>query len=328
MHIGLTFDHKDEYKALGYSDEVIAEFDSEETIRTIEETLISLGNTVSRIGHLKTLTQKLCAGEKWDLVFNIAEGMYGMAREAQVPALLEAYTQPYTFSPPEVMVVTLDKSLAKLKVDQAGLATAKWQVAHVIGDTENNKLPYPLFVKPIAEGTGKGISAKSVVHNLAELKQSVSELLDCYKQPVLIETYLSGREFTVGIIGNGPEARVIGIMEISSLAGAEAGGHTYLNKENCESLMEYSTPQDSVSKAACELALKAWITLDCLDAGRVDIRCDNNHVPHFLEVNPLPGLHPTHSDLPILAQKNGIDFKNLISKILEATTKRLNLVSK
>lgn len=323
MNIGLTYDHKDEYKALGFNEEQIAEFDSEETIGAIERTLISLVYEVSRIGSIKTLAHQLSSGKRWDLVFNIAEGMFGMAREAQVPALLEAFEQPYSFSAPEVMVVTLDKSLAKLKVAQAQIATASWHVAHTVDDLRNIKLAYPLFVKPIAEGTGKGISAKSLVQNSAELNKSVAELLEKFKQPVLIENYLSGREFTVGIVGNGKDAKVVGVMEIIALAGAEAGGHTYSNKENCETLMEYTIPSDDVAKAAEELALKVWSALDCLDAGRIDIRCDDNQIPHFLEVNPLPGLHPTHSDLPILAKKNGIDFESLVGLIMQAVIKRI-----
>jgi D-alanine-D-alanine ligase len=325
MHIGLTFDLRDEYRKLGYSEEATAEFDSVETIDAIESAIQKMGNTTERIGSIKRLAELLTQGKRWDMVFNIAEGLGGLAREAQIPGLLEAFEQPYSFSPAEVMVVTLDKSLAKLKVNQAGIATANWQIVAESSDIKKINLPFPLFVKPIAEGTGKGISSKSLVENENELNLEVTELLTRFKQPVLVEKYLSGREFTVGIIGSKENAKVIGVMEIIALSGAEKGGHTFHNKENCETLMEYTVTNDSVSEAAGKLALDAWKALDCLDAGRIDIRCDANQVPHFLEVNPLPGLHPTHSDLPILAGKNGMNYQTLMSEIVNAATTRLKL---
>jgi D-alanine-D-alanine ligase len=325
MHIGLTYDLRDDYRKLGYSEEAIAEFDSLETINAIDSAIQNMGNTTERIGNIKRLAELLTTGKRWDMVFNIAEGLTGLAREAQIPGLLDAYEQPYSFSPPEVMVVTLDKSLTKLKVNQAGLATATWQIASNPTDIEKINLPLPLFVKPVAEGTGKGISPKSLVENTTDLKEVVTDLLTRFKQPVLIEKYLSGREFTVGIIGNGEDAKVIGVMEIIALPGAEKGGHTFHNKENCETLMEYKISNDSVAIAAGKLALDAWRALDCLDAGRIDIRCDGNQVPHFLEVNPLPGLHPTHSDITILATKNGISYQSLMTQIIDAATKRLKL---
>lgn len=246
-----------------------------------------------------------------------------MAREAQVPALLEAFNQPYVFSPPEVLIVAHDKSLAKLKLAQAGLATARWQVVHSESEINTVNLPYPLFVKPVAEGTGKGITAKSLIEQPIDFIPSVLDLLHRFQQPVLVETYLPGREFTVGIVGNGHADRVIGVMEIISGPNAEKGGHTYHNKEHCESVMEYKLVDDVPAQAAARLALDSWRLLGCCDAGRIDIRCDAGHVPHFLEVNPLAGLHPTHSDLPILATMAGMNYQQLITNILSAAIERI-----
>ncbi|MDD2943288.1 MAG: D-alanine--D-alanine ligase [bacterium] len=325
MLIGLTFDLRDYYRRLGYNEEDIAEFDSEETISAIEHALSLMGHSTVRIGNIWELTRNIADSQKWDLIFNVAEGLHGLAREAQVPALLEAWQIPYTFSPPEVIVTCHDKSLAKLLVHQAGVKTARWQVVRNDSDIEQINLPFPLFVKPLAEGTGKGISAASVVKSREELKLPVSQLLKRFSQPVLVETYLSGREFTVGITGTAGDASLVGVMEIISGKDAEVGGHTYQNKENCETLMEYHLADCPIGKAAGELALAAWRALGCRDAGRIDIRCDENGVPHFLEVNPLAGLHPTHSDLPILASMANIDYQQLLTRIMDCCLNRLQL---
>lgn len=323
MQIALTYDLRDDYRKLGYSDEATAEFDSAETIDAIDNALTQMGHQVERVGNIWKLTEALVAGKRWDMVFNICEGLHGLAREAQVPALLEAYNQPYVFSPPEVLVVAHDKSLAKLRLAQAGLATAPWQVVRSEEDISKLQLSLPVFAKPVAEGTGKGISAKSLIEKIGDFAPTMRDLLRRFQQPVLVETYLPGREFTLGIIGNGAEAEVIGVMEIIAKAGAEKGGHTYHNKENCESLMEYKPAKDTTAKAAAKLALEAWKLLGCRDAGRIDIRCDEKGIPHFLEVNPLAGLHPTHSDLCILAGLEGIDYQTLLTRIMDAAIERI-----
>lgn len=325
MLIGLTFDLRDDYRRLGYNEEDIAEFDSEETISAIEQALSLMGHSTVRVGNIWELTRKIAEGQRWELIFNVAEGLHGLAREAQVPALLEAWQIPYTFSSPEVIVTCHDKSLAKLLVYQSGVKTARWQVVRNECDIEQVNLPFPLFIKPLAEGTGKGISAASVVKSREELKQPVSQLLKRFTQPVLVETYLSGREFTVGVTGSAGNASLVGVMEIISGKDAEAGGHTFQNKENCETLMEYHLADCPTGKAAGQLALDAWQALGCRDAGRIDIRCDENGIPHFLEVNPLAGLHPTHSDLPILASMAGIDYQQLLTRIMDCSLNRLEL---
>ncbi len=157
MIVGLTYDLRDEYLAMGFSEDETAEFDREGTISSIERTLAELGYQTDRIGHIKNLVKRLNNGDRWDLVFNIAEGMYGAGREAQVPALLDAYRIPYVFSGPLVLALTLDKALTKIIVKDAGVATPDHAVVYDWADMQKVKLPYPLFVKPLAEGTGKGI---------------------------------------------------------------------------------------------------------------------------------------------------------------------------
>jgi D-alanine-D-alanine ligase len=323
MKIGLTYDLRDEYLEMGFSEDETAEFDREDTISSIENTLAQLGYRTDRIGHIKNLVSRLNRGDRWDLVFNIAEGMYGAGREAQVPALLDAYRIPYVFSGPLILALTLDKALTKIIVRDAGVATPDHAVVYERADIQKVKLPYPLFVKPLAEGTGKGIDPESVISDPAQLEKKCVELLDRYQQAVLVETYLSGREFTAGIVGTGDDARCIGVIEIILKDNAEKGVYSYVNKEECEERIIYSlTDQDAVD-ACSALALRAWKCLRAEDGGRVDIRFDHMGNPHFLEINPLAGMHPEHSDLPILAGLHGIPYPELMKMIMDSAVKKI-----
>ena len=212
MLIGLTYDLRDEYLSMGYSEEDTAEFDREDTIISIENALTSLGYQTDRIGHVMNLVQRLSRGDRWDIVFNIAEGLYGSGREAQVPALLDAYCIPYVFSGPLVLALTLDKALTKIIMRDAGVATPDHVVVYSIDDIKGINMPFPLFAKPLAEGTGKGINPDSVITSPEQLERICSNLLAQYHQPVLVEKYLSGREFTAGIVGTCDKAKCVGVM--------------------------------------------------------------------------------------------------------------------
>jgi D-alanine-D-alanine ligase len=195
-----------------------------------------------------------------------------------------------------------------------------------VADIAKIDLPFPLFAKPIAEGTGKGISPVSKIHDAQQLVSVCQSLLATYQQPVLVENYLPGREFTVGITGTGHAARVLGTLEIVLQAGAESHAYSYVNKERCEELVEYrlvSSAHDNQVRAAEQTALGAWRLLQCRDAGRVDLRCNASGQPNFLEVNPLAGLHPEHSDLPILATKVGMSYTELIGCIVKSAAPRV-----
>lgn len=325
MLIGLTYDLRTTYLAAGLSDEETAEFDRESTVEAIEGALRELGHQPERIGHARQLIERLQAGSRWDLVFNIAEGLSGVAREAQVPAILDVYGVPYVFSDPLVLALTLQKGLTKTVVRAAGVPTAPFAVIEQPADIAGVELPYPLFVKPIAEGTGKGVTPASKVRDRAELQTAAERLLQQFQQPVLVETYLPGREFTVGMIGTGDRAVVLGTLEIVLLAAAEAEVYSYVNKEECESRVECRLVRasDPLVKRAEEVALRAWRTLGCRDGGRVDIRCDQHGEPCFLEVNPLAGIHPEHSDLPMLATQLGLAYRDLIGRIVGSAIERV-----
>jgi D-alanine-D-alanine ligase len=323
MLIGLTYDLRQDYLAEGYGVLETAEFDRPDTIDAIEDAVASFGHRTERIGHARALVGRLARGDRWDLVFNIAEGMYGYGREALVPALLDAYRIPYTFSDPLVMSLTLHKGMTKRVVSSHGIPTPDFALITEPGDIAGVVLPCPLFAKPVAEGTGKGVTAASRITSLGQLETVCRELLETYRQPVLVEAFLPGREFTVGLVGTGLAARSLGVMEVILLPAADAQVYSYRNKEECEELVEYRLADDAEAREAAAVALAAWRALDCRDAGRIDVRSDAAGQPQFIEVNPLAGLHPQHSDLPIICNKAGIPFRELIGMILDSACRRL-----
>ncbi|MBI9086468.1 MAG: D-alanine--D-alanine ligase [Desulfobacterales bacterium] len=330
MTIGLTYDLRAEYIAEGFSEEETAEFDRDETVVALEGAIASFGHRTERIGNGRQLAAALTAGRRWDLVFNIAEGMHGIGREAQVPALLDMYRIPYTFSDPLVMSLTLHKGMTKRVVRDAGVPTADFAVVETAADLEAVHFLPPFFVKPVAEGTGKGITPASIVRERAGLEAACLLLVSTYRQPVLVESYLPGREFTTGILGTGRDARVLGSIEVHLLETAEQGVYSYINKEEFESRVSYELARPETDPVAAEaetVALLAWRALGCRDAGRIDLRCDADGHPLFMEVNPLAGIHPDHSDLPIICKHLGVAYRDLIGRIIASAAERVAKVN-
>jgi D-alanine-D-alanine ligase len=326
LKIGIAYDLRDDYLAEGYGEEETAEFDRPETIEAIEQALAAGGFETDRIGHARMLTRKLAAGERWDLVFNIAEGLRGFGREAQVPAILEAFNIPYTFSDVLVLSLTLHKGMTKRVIRDLGIATPDFAVIESADQIQEIDLPCPLFAKPVAEGTGKGINVASKIETYEALASTCRSLLTAFQQPVLVETFLPGREFTVGIIGTGREAVTTAVMEVLLKPEAEQDVYSYFNKENFKTVVEYRLVEDDEASQAGRTALAAWRGLGCRDAGRVDIRSDRKGRPNFMEVNPLAGLHPRHSDLPIIFTLMGKTYRQLIELIMQSALKRLNVL--
>ncbi|KNG91936.1 D-alanine--D-alanine ligase family protein [Pseudaestuariivita atlantica] len=324
MLIGLTYDLRDDYAGMGLSEEALAEFDSPETVEALEGALTRAGHRTDRIGNIRALSARLVAGDRWDLVFNIAEGLLGRSREAQVPALLEAYGVPYTFSDPLTQAIGLDKAISKQIVRDAGLPTAPFGVIDTAMDVICPELPFPLFLKPLAEGTGKGCENASKVCDAEAAIHVAQDLIARFGQPVLAETYLPGREFTVGILGNGADARVIAVMEITSRDHSGDQIYSFQTKEHWEEHILYRLADDAEAREAGRVALAAYRVLQCRDAARIDLRSDAAGRPQFLEVNTLAGLHPTHSDLPILSAKAGMSYDDLITDILSAALSRID----
>ncbi len=325
MIIGLTYDLRQDYLDRGYTELETAEFDSVETIAAIEHALCDLGHTPVRIGNARQLIELLVGGARWDLVFNIAEGLHGVGREAQVPAILDLYQIPYTFSDPLVMSLTLHKAMTKRVIRDARLSTGQFFLAAAPEDAGRVPFDPPYFAKPVAQGTGMGITTDSVVRDKKDLSRVCRALMDQFGQPVLIEQFLCGREFTTGIVGTGPLAKVMGTMEIIVLADPGKDVYSFENKEGWQGRVQYlplSQDVDPLIRDVEALALSAWQVLECRDAGRIDIRCDAEGTPCFIEVNPLAGLRPHYSDLPMVCEFFGTSYVRLIEMILVSAMER------
>ena len=323
MTIGLTYDLRSEYLARGYSEEETAELDRDDTVAAIEEAVRRAGHATVRIGSAGALAERLAKNQRWDLVFNICEGLYGLGREALVPAMLDAHRIPYTFSDPAVLGLCLHKALTKRVVRDLGVPTPDFAVVERPVDVDGVQLAYPLFAKPLAEGTGKGIDASSKIETPAALRKTCADLLSRFRQPVLVEEFLPGREFTAGIVGTGADAEVVGVMEVILNDKAEADVYSYVNKEECDERVVYRLAEDGVARECREVALKAWRGLGARDAGRIDLRVARDGKVSFIEVNPLAGLHPQHSDLPIICTMVGVTFQQLVERILDSAIRRV-----
>lgn len=321
MKIGLTYDLRTDYLQEGYSMEETAEFDTENTIEGIESAIQKNGHNTERIGNATALIEQLRDGQRWDMVFNIAEGLYGEGRESLVPSLLDHYKIPYVFSGPVTLGISLNKAYAKQIIRDSKINTPDFFVITKVEDIENVDLKYPLFAKPVSEGTGKGINSKSILNSKEDLLSVCSDLLQKFNQPVLVEEYLPGREFTAGVLGTGKSAYVPGAIEIVYKSNTN-NIYSYENKENYKSIVDYVAVKDELLTQCSELALDVWRALNCFDGGRVDMKIDKQGKMNFIEVNPLAGLNPTTSDLPILCKLNGVSFQEIINEILKSAISR------
>jgi len=330
MRVGLTYDLRDDYPPyVNAPPDYYAEFDTEENINLLAAAIESLGHQVCRIGNVYKLVRFIAGGGSVEIVFNMAEGLWGRARESQVPAILEAYRIPYTGSDPLTLALCLDKALTKRLWQSAGLPTSDFCVVGDMAelDQARGKLPsFPLFVKPVHEGASKGISVESIVESDWELRARVRWVLTRYQQPALIEEFLPGREFTVGILGNGRKARVLGVAEITIVSRYRV--NDLIQKEGWEARAPNKfipVKSTSLGSELSELALQAYLAVDCQDLGRLEIRLDKDGNPQLLEINPLVGLHPTHSALPIIGMQAGLSYEELIAEILEHAINRWSL---
>jgi D-alanine-D-alanine ligase len=323
MKVGLTFDLRSWYIDRGYSMDETAEFDKQETVDALENSLREMGHETEPVGNAFQLIEALTAGKRWDMVFNIAEGLYGDGRESVVPAILDQYKIPYVFSGPVIMGLSLNKHLAKLVVSAAGVPVSPGRLVTELTESDNTGLTYPLFVKPVSEGTGKGITEKSLVKNAAELRVMVDWILKEFRQPALVEEYLPGREFTVGIVGTGEEAIAIGGMEVIC---ADNLPYSVEVKENYQDYCKYAPLDENIADECKTVALRAWKALEAVDAGRIDLKADRNGSICFIEANPLAGLNPVHSDLPILARMYGIEYQKLMEMIMNSAIRRTKVL--
>ncbi len=325
LKVGFTFNVK-RIKPTAEGEDREAEYDSPTTLQAIREAIASHGHEVVDLEATAELPMVL-ASTPVDVVFNIAEGFRGRNREAQVPALLELLDIPYTGSDPATLSLALDKALAKRVVRAAGLDTPNFQLMNTGRERLDKQFNrWPLMVKPVAEGSSKGVIAKSVCHNESELREVVKEMVDRYQQPALVEEYIGGREFTVGLLGE-RRPEVLPPMEIVFTDKSDKTPiYKFEDKLEENDRIKYEVPAKVEPGQAERLraaARTAFMSLGCRDVARIDFRMDaETGKIYFIECNPLPGLTPGWSDLVLIAQGDGMDYRTLIGEILSGAIRR------
>lgn len=314
--------------------DLYAEWDEAETVDAVEQALSKVGKVI-RLEATPDFPAKLMEA-KPDFVFNIAEGLYGVNREGHVPAICEFLGIPCHASDPLTLSLSLHKGRSKEVFAYHGVPTAPFIIANSRADARNVNLPFPLFAKPALEGSSKGITARSFCANRAKLVSVVGDLLDVYQEPVLIETYLPGQEFTVAILGNGKEARPLPIVSMNFDELPHGAPPIY----GFEAKWLWDTPDRPLNLFQCPAripkdlarriraaALSAYRVLGCRDWGRVDVRCDAAGEPMVVEVNPLPGILPNPSDnscFPKAARAAGMSYDSLIQTVADIAWRRIS----
>ena len=324
LRVGFTYNVKRVKPALDGSRDEEAEYDPPQTIQAVREAIAAAGHEVIDLeatADLPSLIETL----KPDLVFNMAEGIKGRNRESQVPALLELLDIPYSGSDPAALNIALDKALAKKIVRQHGIRTPDFFTMTTGKERLPKDLRFPLIVKPVAEGSSKGVHSTSVVENESELRESAQSLIAKYDQPALVEDYIGGREFTVGMLGE-RRPKVLPPMEVVFLDAAQTRPvYSFEFKQDWSSKIRYDVParlEPAQLKSLERAARECFMALGCRDVARVDFRMDEGGKIYFLECNPLPGLTPGWSDLVLIAKAAGIEYHPLIAEILSGAIRR------
>jgi D-alanine-D-alanine ligase len=323
LRIGLTYN----LRRIGLSEgDSEAEFDSPATVEALSEAIRSHGHDVVPLEANADLPVRL-RDANVDMVFNIAEGLTGLNREAHVPALCELMGIEFTGSDAGCMAITLNKATAKRLVAQDGILTPAFAVMHSSKDKLPKNFSYPAIIKPIAEGSSKGIMEKQVVEDEAALRRVAQLLIRRYRQPVLAEAFLSGREFTVALLGE-RKPRVLPIMEIVFTDPNETHP-VYTFKAKFDGLgVENKVPSGAdplLIKQLERTAKAAFTALGCRDLARIDLRLDAGGRVHFIECNPLPGMTPNFSDLCVMAKAESTDYHALVGEIMAPALRRVRV---
>ncbi len=337
MRLGLAYNEKSEATSSPEeppsTNDAFAEWDDPSTIAAVEQALGLVG-TVVRLEADRSFPQQLALARP-DLVFNMAEGLHGQNREALVPAICEYLNVPYTGSDPLTLALSLHKARTKEILAYRGVATAPFTCVRQAEDLERVALPFPVFVKPVAEGSGKGVFSNNLCDTSAQLRERALFLLHRYAQPVLVETYLPGPEFTVAILGNGPAAYCLPVIgfDFSTLPAGASPVYGYEAKwvwDRPEApLALFQCPArvpDGLYREIERTALDSYHALECRDWCRVDIRVDRFGVPNILELNPLPGIIPDpamNSCFPKAARATGFTYDELIQQVVQIAWRRV-----
>lgn len=336
MRLGLAYNEKpdpsspDEPPSTG---DAFAEWDEPTTINAVEQALGLFGSVI-RLEADSDFPRTLVAARP-DLVFNMAEGLHGPNRESHVPAVCELLGVPYTGSDPLTLSLALHKARAKEVLAYRGVPTAPFALVERPADIDRIRLRYPLFVKPVAEGSGKGIFVENLCAGEPELRERTRALLERYAQPVLVEAYLPGPEFTVAIMGNGADARCLPVVgfDFGTLPAGAPPIYGY------EAKWVWDRPERPLAIFECparvppallreieQTALDAYQALGCRDWCRVDLRVDRFGVPNVVELNPIPGIIPDpamNSCFPKAARAAGMTYDELIQEVVRIAWRRL-----
>jgi D-alanine-D-alanine ligase len=329
MKVALTYNLKkeDETKPADY----FSEFDSEETINAISAALRSRGHSVASVEADQPNLFSFFKQNRVDMVFNIAEGKHGKFRESEIPAILDFLDIPYTGSNTFSLALALNKAMTKKILKADGIPTPNFQVFSKGNEKLNPELKFPLIVKPNLEGSAKGISRSNVVNTEKELYEKANELIKDYKQEVLVEEFIEGKELTVGVLENG-KTTILPILEIDFSSCTKSGEFfyswrmkEYQGDDNLGLTPTFYCParlDKDTERRVKEVALRTHHALGCFDISRTDIRLSHDNVPYVLEINPLPGLNPKESNFPIMAYAAGIKYDELIEAILMSAYQR------
>lgn len=325
-------------------EDALAEYDSIHTVQAVADALAAAGHTTRVVEADETLFDTIRITRP-DICFNLAEGLRGDSRESHVPALLEMLGIPYTGGKVLAHAIALDKGVTKQIWRDEGLPTAPFQVMRTGEEPLDPVLEFPLFVKPAREGSGMGINSDSIVLDRSALHQQVRWVLEAYRQPALVEAFLPGREFTVGVIGNRllPGHRrgaglydhqgyhVFPVLEVDATLGAGNGVYNTLAKSYLpgeDGAPDYICPAritPALADELSDLAVRAFEAVGALDVGRVDFRLGHDGRPFLLEINTLPGLNPLASDMCIVARAEGIPYQVLVNEILQLALERYGI---
>jgi D-alanine-D-alanine ligase len=327
MRIGLSYDLKEALSPeAGSPDDVFEEYDSRATVDFITASLEAKGHTVIGLGGGSEFLDNI-RRVPVDIVFNIAEGRGSYrSREAQVPAVLEMLGIPYTGSDPQCLAICLDKPVTKKLIAADGISTPRWLTIHSqaeFGGISWDVFPFPAIVKPAYEGSSKGIRLTSLADNARQAEAEALRILDCYRQPVMVEEFIDGDEVTVGIIGNA-SPKIVGVMRVLPRRKEEHFIYSVEVKRDYLNLVDYECPAHLGEKVMDNLvysSLKVFKTLACRDFARIDFRVSPEGTPYFIEINPLPGLG-SYSDLIIMARMMGWTHEEVIGAVLDAARER------
>ena len=312
-----------------------AEWDSESTILAVKAALAERHN-VEMIEATDHAPQRLLEVQP-DIVFNIAEGLRGPSREAQIPAVLEMLGIPYTGSDPVTLGICLDKARAKEILSFHHIPTPAFHVIASSDELHRRPVELPSVVKPLHEGSSKGVLNSSIVRTQSQLVEQVERVLNDYDEPALVEKFLPGREFTVALLGNGSSVRVFPIIEIR-LDRLPAGVNPLYSYEakwvwdQVEHPIEmYDCPakiDGDLERSIRQTCLNVFHVLRCRDWCRVDLRLDENGIPNVIELNPLPGILPNpddHSSFPMAARAAGLSYNTMLNAVLDEAILRYGL---